>query len=207
MKILQLAAMTAVLFSGLANADGGPPQYVQNYAFTAQNECLIGTQTVTDWNVVTGNVNIYDVNCNNGMDSPFPGLGLLFYADLAGHYAGSGEYKRGTLSQTMTKMDTGQVILEFSYGGNPQWQIPGNTLPNDGPVKAMAVYLNDVLVGVYSVDTSKASSITDAQWQSVMIYTTLTKGTNTITFRSLNGLPEHPTDFGMLVTTVEIVPG
>jgi hypothetical protein len=93
--------------------------------------------------------------------------------------------------------------LTFDFGGNPQWQdFP---YPNDSSYKAMAVFVNEAIAGIYGVETAGAS-VTDAQWIRHEILFTATSTSTDITFESLNGSISNPSVFGPFLDWVIVVP-
>lgn len=154
-----------------------------------------GTTSVPGWTVVSGNVDFEDITCTNGLSAPD---GTTYYLDLTGSFAPT-ENDIGTIAQTVTTVVGQQYKLTFDFGGNPQWQI--FTYPNDSTLKAMIVFINGSLLGVYEVETDGVLP-TDPQWKEKKILFTATSTSTTITFQSLNGSVSNPSDFGPLLGNV-----
>jgi hypothetical protein len=91
--------------------------------------------------------------------------------------------------------------LSFEFGGNPQWQE--FSYPNDSALKAMAVFVNGSIAGVYSVGTAGVP-VTDPQWRRHKIIFTATSTSTQIAFQSLNGSLSNPSDFGPLLDAVDV---
>lgn len=173
----------------------GNPNLIVNGTFNEPGAgCAAGTTSVPGWTVSSGNVDFEDVTCS-GLAAPSV---ETYFLDLTGSHA-DGASDVGVISQAITT-EVGQAYrLSFYFGGNPQWQE--FSLPNDSQLKAMAVFLNGSIVGVYSVATAGVSS-TDPQWHRRFIEFTATSTSTTVTFESLNGSATNPSDFGPLLGDV-----
>lgn len=127
-----------------------------------------------------------------------------YFIDLTGSGAEGGVNDRGSISQTVSTQVGQTYDLSFYFGGNPQWQYL--RYPNDGPVKAMDVLLNNDAYGTYSVNTAGAA-VTNGQFTAENLYFTATSSSTTIGFESLNGVGiTAPSDFGPLVADVILAP-
>jgi Protein of unknown function (DUF642) len=161
--------------------------------------CVAGTTTLSGWTVTAGNIDI---------DSAAPGCsgiaaapGATYFLDLTGSFAEDGVNDVGAISQTINTVVGQKYSLTFYFGGNPQWQ--DTSYPNDSPLKAMDVFVNNAIAGVYSTNTAGVST-TDAQWTKEKIAFTATSASTTISFDSLNGSPANPSDFGPLLDDVSV---
>ncbi len=160
--------------------------------------CAAAATILTDWSVVSGNVDIEDATCTGGM----PPKSGTYYLDLTGSSA-SGASDVGVIAQTITTVVGQPYSLTFDFGGNPQWQ-EFTGYPNDSEYKAMAVFINGAIAGVYGVHTAGVS-VTNPQWTAKKILFTATSTTTTVTFQSLNGSTSNPSDFGPLLDAVSLV--
>jgi hypothetical protein len=171
-----------------------------NFAIGAPpSGCVAGTTTLTDWSVTAGNIDI---------DSAAPGCsgiaaapGATYFLDLTGSFAGYGRNDVGAISQSINTVVGQKYSLTFYFGGNPQWQEFG--YPNDSSLKAMDVFLNGAISGVYSVNTAGVPA-NDAQWKKEKIVFTATSTNTKISFDSLNGSASNPSDFGPLLDEVKV---
>ena len=161
--------------------------------------CQAGTTVLPDWTVVSGNVDIEDATCTGGL----PPKNGTYYLDLTGSFA-VGASDVGVISQTITTVVGQQYALTFAFGGNPQWQ-EFTTYPNDSEYKAMAVFVNGAISGVFGVHTAGVA-VTNAQWTTKKIPFTATSASTTVTFQSLNGSATNPSNFGPLLDGVSVVP-
>jgi hypothetical protein len=161
--------------------------------------CVPAATTLPDWSVVSGNIDIEDATCTDGM----AGKAETYYLDLTGSNAETGQDDVGIISQTITTVVQQQYKLTFDFGGNPQWQ-EFSTQPNDSEYKAMAVFVNGAIAGVYGVHTAGVS-VTNPQWTARTILFTAASPSTTITFQSLNGSTSNPSDFGPLLDSVRVV--
>jgi choice-of-anchor C domain-containing protein len=154
--------------------------------------CESGTKTLPGWTVVAGNIDIESASC-----SGIGGKSETYFLDLTGSQTND----VGAISQTFKTVAHQKYNLTFYFGGNPQWQ----SLPyaNDSALKAMTVYVNGAIAGVYSVQTAGVST-TNAQWSYHTITFTASTTTTTITFQSLNGSATNPSVFGPLLDDVSV---
>jgi Protein of unknown function (DUF642) len=156
--------------------------------------CQAATTNLPGWTVSAGNIDIVHATCSGIR----PAYGTYF-VDLTG----SGARDVATISQTITTEVGQQYRLTFDFGGNPQWQdFP---YPNDSSYKAMAVFVNRAIAGIYGVETAGAS-VTDAQWARHKNLFTATSTSTEITFESLNGSVSNPSVFGPFLDWVVVVP-
>ena len=172
--------------------------------------CAAGTTTVYGWKILAGNVDID--SAAPGCSGVSPVIGGHFI-DLTGSHAEDGENDVGVLYQEIpTKVGT-VYQLTFYFGGNAGWQnLP---YPNDGPLKAMQLYVNSVLIQTYTVNTSGTVPIgSNPQWVLGTYTFTATSTTTVISFHSLNGtgsvadpngMPAAASDFGPLLSGVSLV--
>jgi Protein of unknown function (DUF642) len=128
--------------------------------------CQAGATVVPYWTVVSGNVDFEDDTCTGGM----PAKSGTYYLDLTGSYA-VGASDVGIISQAIVTVVGQQYALTFAFGGNPQWQEFG--YPNDSEYKAMAVFVNGAISGVYGVHTAGVA-VTNPQWTGHKILFTAT---------------------------------
>jgi len=154
--------------------------------------CEAGTTKLPGWTVTAGNIDIESTSC-----SGIVGKSETYFLDLTGSNAND----VGAISQTIKTVVHQKYNLTFYFGGNPQWQ----TLPyaNDSALKAMTVYINGAISGVYSVQTAGVST-TNAQWSFHTITFTATTTSTTILFQSLNGSTTNPSVFGPLLDNVAV---
>ena len=156
--------------------------------------CQAATTNLPGWTVSAGNIDIVDATCSGIR----PAYGTYF-VDLTG----SGASDVATISQTIATDVGQQYRLTFDFGGNPQWQdFP---YPNDSSYKAMAVFVNEAIAGIYGVETAGAS-VTDAQWIRHKILFMAASTSTEITFESLNGSISNPSVFGPFLDWVIVVP-
>jgi hypothetical protein len=156
--------------------------------------CHAGTTDVPGWTVVSGNVDFESTACS-GLNSK---NGEVYFLDLTGSFAPA-ENDVGTISQTIKTVEGQKYTLSFYFGGNPQWQtLP---YPNDSPLKAMVVYVDGSISGVYSVLTTGSIY---SEWSYKKITFVAKTTSTTITFESLNGSKSNPSDFGPLLSNVAL---
>jgi hypothetical protein len=166
--------------------------------------CTAGVTSLPGWTVVSGNIDIGDdANCNGGPNQPNGAAGETFYADLTGSHAENGVNDVGVIAQTIATVVGQQYNLSFYFGGNSQWQEYIGILPNDSPFKAMDVFVNGAISGVYGVDTAGVP-VTDAQWTKENVVFTATSTSTQISFDSLNGSASNPSDFGPFLDGVSV---
>lgn len=160
--------------------------------------CEAASLSIPSWTVVSGNVDLADATCGV-IKAP---KGSTYYLDLTGSFA-VGASDVGVIEQSVATVVGQSYVLTFDFGGNAQWQT-NPEYPNDSPLKAMAVYVNGSISGVYSVNTASGPS-SDGQWKKETITFTATASTTTVTFQSLNGSTTNPSDFGPLLGNVSLV--
>jgi hypothetical protein len=199
-------AGAALLVPSAALAYAGTNLIVNGNFAQGFTTCTPGVTSLPGWTVVSGNIDIGDdANCNGGANQPNGAAGETFYVDMTGSYAEDGVNDVGAIAQTIATVVGQQYKLSFYVGGNAGWQEYIGIYPNDSSLKALAVYVNDAISGVYSVQTAGVS-VTDAQWHYKEINFTATSRATTIKFRSLNGSPGNPSDFGPFLDGVVCAP-
>ncbi len=166
--------------------------------------CAAGISALPGW-TITNNVDI------DSAVQPFPGCSGIsppagnYFLDLTGSFAEDGVNDVGRISQTISTQIGQSYDLSFDFGGNAQWQLLPQ-YPNDGPVKAMDVLLNNDAYGTYSLNTAGVP-VTDGQFTAENLYFTATSASTTVSFASLNGVGiTSPSDFGPLLADVNLVP-
>jgi hypothetical protein len=202
-KIIAAAGMFAFALA-TSSADAANLVINGNFATGAPaSGCAPGITSLPGW-AVTNNVDI------DSAVQPFPACSGIsppvgtYFLDLTGSYAPA-EDDRGTVSQTIATHPGATYDLSFFFGGNPQWQSYVGVYPNDGPIKAMDVFLNGTVVGTYVVNTAGVP-ITDGQFTLENIDFTATGSTTILSFESLNGVGvTSPSDFGPLLADVSLV--
>ena len=173
--------------------------------------CAAGATSVYGWKLLSGNVDLDSAARGCSGISPITGTHFL---DLSGSFAGGTENNTAVLYQDVpTKVGT-VYQLTFYVGGNPQWQYsPTSGYPNDGPLKAVQLFVNAAPIQTYTINTQGALN-TQAQWTLATYTFVATSTTTVISFHSLNGIgsnanpngmPAQPSDFGPLLTGVSLV--
>lgn len=196
---LPLVGVAAIFAAtpALAGSELAPVNLIVNGSFESPGAgCVAGATTVPGWSVSSGNVDIISAACS-GMNA----ANGTYFLDLTGSYAGSGVDDVGTISQAVATVAGQRYTLNFRFGGNPQWQ--NFPYPNDSSLKAMAVFVNGAIAGVYSVTTQGVAS-SDPQWKERRITFTATSTATEIRFESLNGSTSNPSDFGPLLDNVTV---
>jgi|SRR5580700_2647073 hypothetical protein len=204
-KIIAAAGVLAFALA-LATSSADAANLVNNGNFTTgapASGCAPGITSLPGW-TVTNNVDIDSaVQAFPACSGISPPVGTYFL-DLTGSYAPA-EDDRGTVSQTIVTHAGAAYDLSFYFGGNPQWQSYVGVYPNDGPIKAMDVFLNGTVVGTYVVNTAGVP-ITDGQFTLENIDFTATGSTTMLGFESLNGVGvTSSSDFGPLLADVSLV--
>jgi hypothetical protein len=215
MSITKIAPTSSIILGGLSIVvalfvlSSTPAYAAKNLIVNGNFEqgfttCTAGVTSLPGWTVVAGNIDIGDDAACPGT-GPNGAAGETFYVDLTGSGAENGTNDVGVIAQPITTVIGQQYRLSFYFGGNAEWQGYMGVLPNDSALKAMAVYVNGAISGVYSVQTAGVS-VTDAQWKFREINFTASSTTTIITFQSLNGSTTNPSDFGPFLADVVCVP-
>jgi hypothetical protein len=184
----------------------------------AAGTCVYGTTTVSGWKILAGNVDIGAAGCY-GLDYGADPYGPNAITPvIGGHFASltgsNGGNNVAVLYQDVpTKVGT-VYQLTFYFGGNFEWiynDCTADCLPNDGPLKAMQLYVNSVLIQTYTMNT--ADGVAAPQWVLGTYTFVATSTTTVISFHSLNGtgsvadpngMPAQPSDFGPLLVGVSL---
>ena len=200
-SLTRIISAVGVLVFAAANPISAASNLIANGNFgigAPSSGCVAGTTTLTDWTVTAGNIDI---------DSAAPGCsgiaaapGATYFIDLTGSFAPE-ENDVGAISQNISTVVGQKYRLTFDFGGNPQWQQLA--YPNDSSLKAMDVFVNGAISGVYSVNTAGVP-VTDAQWTKESVVFTATSTSTQISFDSLNGSASNPSDFGPLLDDVKV---
>jgi choice-of-anchor C domain-containing protein len=161
--------------------------------------CVAGATSLPGWTINSGNIDIINSACTGGL----PAADGTYYLDLTGSHAENGVDDVGVISQYIATQVGQKYHLSFEFGGNPQ--AKEFSFPNDSELKALAVFLNGAIAGVYSVHTERAS-VTNPQWRRHEISFTATSASTQVMFQSLNGSASNPSDFGPLLDAVDVSP-
>jgi Protein of unknown function (DUF642) len=166
-----------------------------------------GTATVSGWKILDGlEVQILAGACSG------------VYPVIGGHFVDLTSGSAAVLYQSVaTKVGT-VYQLSFYFGGNPVWCVtpPGvSGIPNDGPLKAMQLYVNSVFIQTYTVNSAVACADLGPQWVLGTYVFVATSTSTTISFHSLNGAvtgdpngetgPEASSNWGPLLSGVSMV--
>lgn len=135
--------------------------------------CASATTSLPGW-TVTGNI---DIDTSPPPCSTIAAADGSFFVDL------TGSFSAGSIQQTVATIAGRNYLLEFYFGGNPQWQY----LPyaNDSPIKAMNVSIDGNVVGSYSIDTT-GLAFNQAGWSLQSLLFTATSAATMLRFTSLN---------------------
>lgn len=196
--IQKIPAIGVLLFAGFSSAYANTNLVVNGNFSEPGTGCAAGTTTLPGWTISAGNIDIESASCS-GLNSAHGGT---YFLDLTGSHAENGVNDVATLSQTIVTVVGQAYKLTFSFGANPQGQTM--PYPNDSELKAMTVYVNGSLSGVYRTHTAGVAP-TDPQWKQREICFVATSTSTTITFDSLNGSVTNPSDFGPLLDDVSLV--
>lgn len=159
--------------------------------------CAAGTKSLSGWTVSTGNIDIDSAKpgCDGSDLFPlFPADGIQ-YIDLTGSYGGGA----GTIYQDLATQAGSSYELSFYFGANGQWQ--NLAYPNDGPIKAFNVLVDNNIVGSFSKDTRNISP-NSPNWSLENLLFTATSASTRLAFVSLNGA--NGTVYGPLLDGVSV---
>lgn len=183
----QIAAAAAILVLTAVSANAAAPQksLLKNGSFGGKpppDGCVSGTDSLLNWTVTTGSIDILSDSSTCGPIAPPVGVYFL-------NLTGGADTGAATINQTVATTVGTLYILTFNFGGDPEWQTgcfgSGNT--NDGPTKSMNVLISGS-VGVtanYTIDTT-GLACDDPGWTFEGIFFTATTATTTISFQSLD---------------------
>jgi choice-of-anchor C domain-containing protein len=158
--------------------------------------CIAGATTLSGWTVSGGNI---DIVAQSPSCVAAPAADGTYFIDLTGSYSAGA----GTIYQDLATAVGQQYELNFSFGGNPEWQPLPSAYANDGPVKALNVLLDGNIAGNYSQDTT-GHARSDAGWTSASLFFTATAATTRLAFESLNGA--SGTVYGPFLDNVRVNP-
>jgi hypothetical protein len=157
---------------------------------------------------VEGGVQILSWGCN-GMSPPVGG----HFVDLTG---GDSLNSASVLYQDVSTKVGSVYQLTFYFGGNPLWYYAYGVsgIANDGPLKAMQLYVNSVLIQTYTVNSAVAAADMGPQWVQGTYTFVATSTTTVISFHSLNGnnsvsdpngMPAQQSVYGPLLSGVSLI--